>query len=112
LENGKLNYAYFFRRGSWTDENVDLYTEYLKVNGIKEKHMLSIDSLRLFKSFVSKGMLDNALNVVIISYWSDELAEMFAEKISDGDLSLERLKNASYLYKNRIQIYAFSNAIR
>lgn len=98
LENGKLNYAYFFRRGSWTDENVDLYTEYLKVNGIKEKHMLSIDSLRLFKSFVSKGMLDNALNVVIISYWSDELAEMFAEKISDGDLSLERLKNASYLY--------------
>ena len=59
LENGKFNYAYFFRRGSWTDENVDLYTEYLKVNGIKDKHMLSIDSLRLFKSFVSKGMLDN-----------------------------------------------------
>ena len=99
LEDGRLNYAYFFRRDAWTDNNIDLYTEYLKTNGIKEKHVFSIDSLKLFKSFVSKGMLDNALNVVIISSWSDELAEMFAEKISDGDLSLERLNNASNLYK-------------
>lgn len=100
IEAEKLNYLTFFRNTAWNDENINLYADYLKEHNIKEKYMVSINSMKLFRVFVSKGMLDNALGVTMPpSSWNEETAEMFAEKISEGNLTLEKLKNASFIYR-------------
>ena len=96
----KFEYAQFFRRGAWSDEGIDLYTEYLRKNNITTNLCGGIDSNKLIRVFLKKGMLDNVMSTSISpSSWTPDLAEEFAKKIGTSQISRDKLENSSFIFK-------------